>query len=357
MLKAVASGKYDPHKIAFGITQTGGQCRASSYIDIIRRALKAAGYGHIPVLPVAVGGSLSARQPAFAPNWRPVATTFLSAVVFGDNLSQLYHAAAPREKIHGQAAVLRDRHLRAAAALVGKRDIKGLVKQLRQAAADFGEIIDAKKTVPAIGIVGEIYVKLNAFSQHNAVQWLLSHGVEPVLPPVSSFFMQHFANTRANARAHVTKRGKLPLRVLEKAVELYFQKIITRFDRACAGFPNFRPHTGIHHEAAQGARVVNLAAQFGEGWLIPAEILELLESGVRNVVSLQPFGCIANHIVAKGIERRVRQLHPEASLLYLDFDASTGEANVLNRLHFLVRNAKTESAKKAAKTKATAAAA
>jgi predicted nucleotide-binding protein (sugar kinase/HSP70/actin superfamily) len=169
---------------------------------------------------------------------------------------------------------------------------------------------------------------------------------------VSSFFMQHFPNARSNERRHLVRRRPLLVRALTRAVEIHFNRIIARFDAACAAFPGFRPHPGIHHEAALAARVVNPAAQFGEGWLIPAEMLQLLGTGVKNIVSLQPFGCIANHIVAKGAERRVRELHPDASLLYLDFDASTGEANILNRLHFLLRNARAGAAAEGAARRA-----
>ncbi|MDR1788879.1 MAG: acyl-CoA dehydratase activase-related protein, partial [Opitutaceae bacterium] len=178
-IKALASNTYDHDKIALGITQTGGQCRASSYIDIIRRALRAAGLAHIPVLPIAATETTSARQPAFKPNWRRAATTFLAALCYGDNLSQLHHATAPREKLPGQAAALRDHYMAAVLPLVAARDLDGMARLLRQAAADHAAALDpARPPAPKIGVVGEIYVKLNAFSQSNAVNWLIAQGVE-----------------------------------------------------------------------------------------------------------------------------------------------------------------------------------
>ena len=129
----------------------------------------------------------------------------------------------------------------------------------------------------------------------------------------------------------------LPLFLTDALYRIIF-RYAKSYDKVCQDFPFYRPFADMFHEAELASRIINMAANFGEGWLIPAEMSSLAEEGVKNIISLQPFACISNHIISKGIEKKMRKLYPDVNLLFLDFDGGTSEANVFNRLHFLIEN-------------------
>lgn len=341
ILKALDSGKYDRRDIAVGISQTGGQCRATNYLALIKRALANAGYGDVPVVSVGLGTSPLNEQPGMHFSLTEIAGRVVAALVFADCISQMFYSTVVREKLAGTAAYLRDGYLAALRPCVRHGRIKEMYRLLKRAAADFDAVPVKSESVPAIGIVGEIFVKYNAFAQKNIVNWLVENGVEPVLPNVTDFMIQDIVNNRINVTLNIARRS-LRTCGFTFAFSVLAKSAIAKADRACAGFRRYRPFGSIEEKAEKGSKIVNLAAQFGEGWLIPAEFAIFAEQGIFNAVSLQPFGCIANHIVAKGIEKRVKRLYPQMNLLFLDFDAGTSEANVLNRLHFMIKNAKSE---------------
>ena len=336
MVKALESGKYKREEIALAITQTGGQCRATSYIALIKKALVNSGYGDIPVIAVAMGDNMINEQPGFSPDYKKIIRIAAYSLYYADALSNMYYATAPREKEEGGALLLRDKYLSEAQPFVARKDIKGLLNLLKQAAGDFNRM--AKDTpVPRIGIVGEIFVKYNAFAHKSVVNWLIEQGVEPVVPGLTDFFIQFFVNTPAAVANNFRRRTGS--KTLLNLVEMYVNRCARRVGKAAEGFRYFRPFSDIHHDAALAERIISLSAQFGEGWLIPAEFAHFAETGVNNAVSLQPFGCIANHVVAKGIEKRVKQFYPDMNLLFLDFDSGVSEVNILNRLFFMIKNA------------------
>ncbi len=336
MIKALESGKYNRNEIALAITQTGGQCRATSYIALIKKALINAGYDDIPVIAVATGSDMVNEQPGFTPDYKKVIRVAIYSLYFADALSTMFYATAPREKEPGGALRIRDKYLTEVQSFVAGKDIKGILNLMKQAAEEFNQMAK-EMPVPQIGIVGEIFVKYNAFAHKDVVNWLIEQGVEPVVPGLTDFFIQFFVNTPASI-ANNFGTSSVPKAVL-KLIEMYVNQCAKKVEKASKGFRYFRPFSNIHHDAALAERIISLSAQFGEGWLIPAEFAHFAESGVNNAVSLQPFGCIANHIVAKGIEKRVKQFYPDMNLLFLDFDSGVSEVNVLNRLFFMIKNA------------------
>ena len=164
--------------------------------------------------------------------------------------------------------------------------------------------------------------------------------MEVVPPALIGFLTTGFANNHINRELNI-KEVKFPKWVNDLVYNILYKKM-QQFNQICAPFPFFRPLTHIFEDAKLAEQVVNMAGDFGEGWFLPGEICHLAETGIHNVVSLQPFGCIANHIISKGVEKRLKQLYPQLSLLFLDFDSSTSEANVFNRLHFMVENCRKE---------------
>ncbi len=335
IMRALKSGRYDLSKTAVAITQTGGQCRASNYYSLIKNALVAAGMSQVPVIAVAIGPDMKNNQPGFEIPWLRLIRPTLEALYFADALAKLYYPAAPRERTAGEARRLYDHYLEVSQPLLLWRDYRGMRRLMREAVAAFTEIIDPDKQVPVVGVVGEIYVKYNSFSNHGVVHWLIENSVEVVPPAITGFFSTSIPNAFINRQQHIRRDGMSPWQArLVNRLLLHYAHC---YDRLCSPYPFYRPFTNIMDIWHKSRRVINSAADFGEGWFLPGEICDLADSGVEKIVSLQPFGCIANHIISKGIERRYKDLYPHLALLFLDFDAGTSDANITNRLHFLLR--------------------
>lgn len=329
VIKAFKSGRYDPSQYVVAITQTGGQCRASNYLPLIKKALVDAGYTDVPVVSLTFGSEIDNHQPAFKINWRKMLPATLRAVLYSDAISKFYHAAVVREKQPGAARHLRDLYLQKGAELIESGQSHDLYSYLSMAAGEFDQICK-NRVCPQVGVVGEIYLKFNPFAQRNIIDWLISRRIEVVPPILTDFFMQAFVNRKAKLKAHLLRRTFADL--LMKTVFFLVNRQIKRVNKIGARFRYFHPFHNIFDEAREAERVITLNAQFGEGWLLPAEILSYSRRGVNNVISLQPFGCIANHIVAKGVEKRVKELCPDLNYLSLDFDSGVSDVNVKNRL-------------------------
>lgn len=337
IVKALESGKYRRDEIAVGITQTGGQCRATNYVALIKKAMIAAGYGDIPVVTVSARTNNLNYQPGMKIKWHTIIKSLFTCVVYADCISQFYYSTTPREKEEGAAIAVRDKYINLGIEAMRANDEKRFYELAEMAADEFLKI-NNKADVPRIGIVGEIYVKYNNFGHKNVVNWLIEQGVEPVLPPLSKFFLNAFASREARIEGNVNERS-IP-KFITNWVEKYAYKIIRKMEARVTHYPYYIPVSDVHEDARNASEIINLNSQFGEGWGISAEFAEFARHGVNNVVSLQPFGCIANHVISKGIEKRTREIYPNLNLLFLDFDSGMSEANIFNRLHFMIKNAK-----------------
>ena len=338
ILKALQSGNYDLDKVAIGMTQTGGQCRASNYLALIKNALVTAGFEKIPVVSVAFGTDSSNYQPGFELKWRKVIGMAFFGLLYSDCISKLYYPSAPREKEKGAAKALKKKYIDACIPYIEARNKKGLFALLENAINDFSEIINPIDDIPAIGVVGEIYVKYNSFSHKHVLEWLSEQGIEVVAPSMYNFFINSFVNQHFNKDFNI-KKTATPVWVTDMLYK-WVSKYTKKFDKICSRFPYYRPFADMFHDAKLATEIINPAANFGEGWLIPAELASFAESGVNNAISLQPFGCIANHVISKGIEKKIKKIYPKMNLLSLDFDGGTSDANIFNRLHFMVENCK-----------------
>lgn len=337
VMNALESGEYNRDDVAVIITQTGGQCRATNYYALIKNAMVQAGYSDIPVVSLATGEGVNNNQPGFEVAWSKLAGTVMYSIIYADCINKLYYSSVVREKNKGDAMRLRLKYMDEAFPLVAANKGKKLPDLLKRAVEEFCGIIEHTE-VPVIGLVGEIYVKYNSFSHKNVVNWLLENKVEVVPPTLINFFSTTFVSRHVNKKLHI-KEEKNPLWVND-LIYFYMRHVMRKFDRVCAPYPYYRKFSNIFDDARLASSILNLAADFGEGWGLPGEICSLAEQGVENVISLQPFGCIANHIISKGVEKRIKQVFPKMNLLFLDFDSSTSEANIYNRLHFMVSNAK-----------------
>ncbi len=335
IIKALKNNAYDKKKIAVGITQTGGQCRASNYLSLIRKAMIGAGFDDIPIISVTASGGL-VDQPGFHINWLLKMRILLVATLFADCIAKMYYAVATREKIKGQSQKIRQYYMQEVSGSIVGSDYEKIYKLLEKAVDDFNEIAVHHKEYPRMGIVGEIYAKYNMFANQDLVHWLMDQGIEPVIPPIIDYFIQDLVNYKENIKAGIRKRKITDIVgvALEWGVNSCQKSINAVFSKFRYGLP----FDDIREIAEKASKILAMIHQFGEGWLIPGEIAAFAEQGIHHVISVQPFGCIANHIVSKGVEKRIKAVYPEMNLYFLDFDAGMSEANIRNRLHFMVEH-------------------
>lgn len=342
-VKALRSGKYDPEKVSVVMSQTGGQCRATNYAALIRRALDANGFKQVPLITLGVSTSAEDedenQSAALNVPWLRLAPIITTMFLYGDTISKFYHGAVCRlrkDAYHvgpqgatNDAELLRDKFLALAADPILHNSPKGLMDLIAKAAEEFDSIVEDKE-VSAVGIVGEIFLKFNPFAHQFLARKIIAKGCEVVPPLLSPFFLQEFVNVIA-AKHLGLKCSNVPDFLVKSIYSLIWRRE-KKINRLASRFRYYRPFTNIFDDAKEVNGVVSLAAQFGEGWLLPSDIISLVRQGVNNVASLQPFGCIANHIVSKGIEKKLKKMYPQLNLVSLDFDSGVSAVNVTNRL-------------------------
>lgn len=341
IVKAFKSGKYDPSKTTVAFVQTGGQCRATNYLPLIKKALLEAGFEKVPVACVSLGSGVDNFQPGFKINWLKTIPATIHALLFSDCLAQFYYATLPRELQTGMSSKLLDKYLHLGKALIRTNKSEKLLPLIQEAAYDFKNACNCKKHCSRVGIVGEIYLKYNSFSHKNIPAWLAKQGFEIVPPLLTPFFTQYFVNRKIRQNAHIEK-NHLPQTIYNRLYQ-YVRKKMETANMYANEFPYYIPFHDIFEEAEHVEDIITLNAQFGEGWLLPAEIVQYIQTGINNVICFQPFGCIANHIVSKGMEKRLKLLYPELNFLSLDFDSGVSDANITNRLLLFIHSIETTS--------------
>ncbi len=342
IVKALGTGRYDKDKVAASFTETGGQCRATNYHSLIKKGLLNAGFGDIPVITASFKKFRTNHQPGFQVNRLQLISLVLSSLLVADQLIRMYHATAVREKKRGEALSILKKHIDRARQCFGSWTLRKRRKLLGEAIDEFNSIATYTGNYPRAGLVGEIYVKYNPFSNSNIVERFIRSGIEVVVPPLLSFLTQTFVNIAFNHRNNIDKTGF----VERKTQDLLHRIVVSRIREVNGLMSQFRhslePISVPEALGLQASRVVNLVNQAGEGWLLPGEVISMAESGIRNIISLQPFGCIANHIVSKGIGSKLSRLFPDLNFLNLDMDAGTSDVNLQNRLDFFIHSAKAD---------------
>lgn len=334
MITALQSGKYDLDNVVMGITQTGGQCRATNYVSQIKAGLANAGFSSVPVIVFATGGVYQNEQKAFKFPIMKFIEIIVYAVLYGDALQQMHSATIIREKKKGDTQQLFDFYVERGIEAIEANDYRMLLQLLQQAVGDFNQTAIHEREFSKVGLIGEIYVKYNNYGQAYITQWLREKGMEVVTPPIIDFLMQYFVNSEVNNKNGV-KRNVL-MTFLNPLFWKYMNKRIRRVDDIMEKYRFYQPNESIYVKAKYASEILDLSNQFGEGWTIAAEVATYSRHDIKRIVCIQPFGCIANHIVAKGIEKRLKKFYPDISLLYLDIDGGMAEVNLQNRLHFLI---------------------
>ncbi len=340
-LYALESGGYDPKRTALIMFQTGGGCRASNYIMLLRKALHNMGMDEVPVISLSLSGVEKSPGFRFTPGMMLAA---IRAVIYGDMLLLLKNQTLPYEVHAGDTARVVEKWTGELTEQFSRgRGLsrRALRRNLRAMAEDFHRIPREKKTLTKVGIVGEIYVKYAAFGNNGLEKFLLSQGCETMVPGVLGFFQYCFANMETDRKYY----GK-PLR------NVWAGNLMLRFaDRweremlkALEDYPEFVSPVSFDRVKALADRVIDRGVKMGEGWLLPGETAELIEKGYVNVICAQPFGCLPNHIVGKGTVRRLRELYPQANIFPVDYDAGASRVNQENRIKLMLAIARDEAA-------------
>jgi len=335
IVMALQSGKYDLENTVVAITQTGGQCRATNYIAQIKTALQHAGYKNIPVLAISTGEVYQNDQKAFKVPVVKLLHIIVYALLYADAVQQMYSSITIRETKKGETKRMFDFYLELGVKAVRKNDPEMLLKLLEQAVADFNQIPIHDRSFTKIGLIGEIYLKYNNYGQAHITEWLRKKGMEVHTPPIMDFVLPYFVNAKVN-ETNGLKRKTILSNLFQSVAWKYINKQMHRFDTVMKSFRFYEQPESIFKKAEYAAEVVDLSNQFGEGWSIPAEVACYARQGVNKVICIQPFGCIANHIIARGVEKQLKKLYPEMNLLYLDIDGGIAEVNLQNRLHFML---------------------
>ena len=335
IMDALLSGKYDLNKTAVIMSQTGGGCRASNYIAFIRRALKKAGMEQVPVISLNLSGLES--NPGFKLTL-PLIKRVVYGAVFGDILMKCVYRMRPYELEEG---IVNRKHKiweqRVIAFVTGSSVSHGTFKKMcREMVHDFDTIPISDEKKPRVGIVGEILVKFLPAANNHLADLLEAEGAEPVVPDLIDFICYCFYNQNFKVEKLGFKKSKATIANLGlKAID-WLRKTA---NEALEQSRHFTPAADIRDLAKMASPIVSAGNQTGEGWFLTGEMMELIHGGVPNIVCIQPFGCLPNHIVGKGVIKEVRREHPEANIVAIDYDPGASEVNQLNRIKLMLSTA------------------
>lgn len=341
LIYALESGRYDVHKTALIFFQTGGGCRASNYIFLLRKALEEMGLSFVPVISVSFAGL--EKYSGFKLTI-PMLLSGFASIVYGDMLMLLKNQVEPYETNKGDTEKVTQKWLADLSEDFKRKtgfSKRKILRNLSAIAKDFHEIPKTPKNLVKVGIVGEIYVKYSPFANRGLEKFLLSEGCEIMVPGVMGFLQYCAANVEVDHRYY---GGSFIKYFIGKKAE----KILAGYDglieKALEDYPEFITPASFEKIKLMADKVIDRGVKMGEGWLLPGEVAELIEKGYNNVVCAQPFGCLPNHIVGKGTIRKLRELYPDANIFPVDYDAGASKVNQENRIKLMLSIAREEKA-------------
>lgn len=332
-IDALKSGKYDTDHCAVLITQTGGGCRASNYMPLIRKALKAE-FPKVPVVSVNFSGlekqsSLEISLKLFL--------KLLYSILYGDAVMWCYNQTKPYEENSGAADAAREKAVKLVVEKFAKGGYRSYKKIIKQIIEIFAAVQRTEKSKVKVGIVGEIYVKYSYLGNNSLEKFLLAEGCEPVVPALLDFVLYCVINVVNDAKLYGKSKFTASIyKLVYKIVHGMQKKIIKIFEND----GNFAPLHDFEHLRKCADKVINQGVKMGEGWLIPAEMAALAETDVPNIVCAQPFGCLPNHIAGKGAIRALKDLYKNENIVAVDYDPSATKVNQENRIKLMLATAR-----------------
>ena len=334
IMEALLSGKYDLDRTAVIISQTGGGCRATNYIAFLRKALRDAGLEQIPVLSLELS-PMGEAQPGF--NLKPaVVIQAAYSILLGDVLMQCLLRTRPYEQVEGSADELHKQWTQLLQADflqgMGYRRFKKRVTTIIESFDDL-ELIGEERDKTRVGIVGEILVKFHPTANNNVIDYLEDEGCEVVVPGLAEFFLYSMCGGVFQRKVAGRSAGyALQMRAAITALE----KLTGHVSRARSASKRFHANRSIYDIARLAERLTPLASSCGEGWLLPGEMMELIEEGTPNIVVASPFACLPNHTLGKGMIKELNRLYPESNIVAIDYDPGASEVNQLNRIKLML---------------------
>lgn len=349
IMEAVMSGRYDTDKLAVIISQTGGGCRATNYIALIRKALASVGLSHVPVISLSFK-KLDEENPGF--KITPVMLLqAIYALCYGDLLMMCLYRTRPYEIEPGSAQRLYDHWMTESKRQLSVGVTRGLFKKtVKNIVEDFDTLpLEGEGTKPRVGVVGEILVKFHPTANNQVVDVIEREGCEAVVPGLIEFFLFGIAGgIFQKVPLGRSAKGAVGSRIALKVIEL-FRAPVTK---ALENSSRFEPPASIYELADYASEILSLCNSMGEGWLLTAEMVELMRTGAPNVVCMQPFACLPNHVVGKAVIKELRRRYPMSNIVAVDYDPGASEVNQLNRIKLMISVAKANLAEAEAEEKA-----
>lgn len=334
IIKALKSGEYDLYNTSVLMSQTGGGCRATNYIGFLRKALKSAGFGMVPVVSIS---AQNVEDNGLRDHFTlPVMNKIVMGMIYGDILMKVLLRVRPYEKIPGSANDLYNKWCDKCKESLKKARFSDYKDNIYNIVKDFDEleIRDIKK--PKVGLVGEILVKFSPIANNDLISIIEKEGAEAIVPDLMNFFISSaYNNLYKHDKLEGTYKSKLTGKSIVKILEMYQKP----YRYALKNSKRFEVPDKIKYLAEHTKNFVSIGNQTGEGWLLPAEMLELINSGCNNIVCMQPFGCLPNHIIGKGVIKGIKKEFPKANIIPIDYDASATSVNQLNRIKLMLSTA------------------
>ncbi len=338
LINAVLSGEYDLTRTAVLISQTGGGCRATNYIGLIRKALRDSGHPEVPVISLSLAGNLDENNSGFSLLKPNMLMHALYAIIYGDLIMQLLYRTRPYESEKGAAERLYGAFMRRARTSVPTMSRRSFYRMCQDTIDAFEALpLTNDRSKPRVGVVGEILVKFHPTANNELIKVIEEEGCEANVPCLLDFFTMAMSHEINMAHELGTSAQK---RVTARAEIAFVESVRDRINKMLAKTTRFEPYPSIYELAEKATHVLSLCNNMGEGWLLTAEMIELIESGTPNVVCAQPFACLPNHVVGKSVIKRLRQLYPESNIVAVDYDPGASEVNQLNRIKLMISVAK-----------------
>lgn len=331
MIHALKSGKYDLNNTSLLISQTGGGCRATNYIGFIRKAIGEAGFENVPVISVNLVGLES--NPGFKLS-ADLGIKMLMGLLYGDLLMRVLYRVRPYEKIKGSANLLYEKWVEKCKENIGNGSHKEFKKNIRCIVEEFDKLeIHEDMIKPRVGVVGEILVKFHPTANNNVVEVIEGEGAEAVVPDLTDFILycaydEDFKYKYLNGTWLAKTTGKFIIRFVEH-YRAVMKEELSRSRR-------FTPPCNIQEMAEGAGHILSIGNQTGEGWFLTAEMVELVKSGTKNIICVQPFACLPNHVTGKGMIKELKRRYPGTNIAPIDYDPGASEVNQLNRIKLMM---------------------
>ncbi|QAT39416.1 2-hydroxyacyl-CoA dehydratase [Clostridium sp. JN-9] len=330
MIAALKSGKYDLNNTSVLMSQTGGGCRATNYIGFLRKALKDAGFGNVPVISVNTVGM--EKNPGFKLTIG-LGIKSLMAVIYGDLFMKVLYKVRPYEKIKGSANLLYEKWIEKCKENIRNENHKEFISNIRSIIQEFDDLEINNVEKPRVGVVGEILVKYHPTANNDIVSVIENEGAEAVLPDLLGFVLYSAYNYNFKYKyLSGSRKAKVIGNMVIKFIEYYTREMNSALSKS----KRFEPSKPIEELVDKASKIVSIGNQTGEGWFLTAEMIELIESGTKNILCVQPFACLPNHVTGKGMIKELKRKYPGSNIAAIDYDPGASEVNQLNRIKLML---------------------